>query len=267
MGVEMASPNDPGDGVASGQMNAELRHAQLEMLSAQCATDRLRLRYSPDDLARHAQRDILRKAWSSANALFEYYSAIVNQMPDRQAVEKATAMTIEEAKVLDASERLARYLQEQREHFRLIGRPLEQQMQDAMAPFFTAEVLVPARIVVLERQRIPKPLLDSEAKAMGIAGLSDFPHPSSATFGDVLVFYDEITNRRLFHALVHSVQLEVLGLGAYAERFVRGFLRTRAHASVPLEVHAAVLEKAFAEQDPTFSVEEKVRLWMNQGRY
>ncbi|MGA9471306.1 MAG: hypothetical protein WBV36_02510, partial [Terriglobales bacterium] len=59
----------------------------------------------------------------------------------------------------------------------------------------------------------------------------------------------------------------VLGLEAYAERFVRGFLRTRTHASVPLEVHAAVLEKAFAEQEPPFLVEEKVRLWLNQGRY
>ena len=110
MGVEMASPNDLGDGGASGQINAELRHAQLEILSAQVATDRLRLRYSAEDLARHAQRDILRKAWSSANALFEYYNAIVNQMPDRHALEKSTAMTIDEAKILDTSDRMARYL-------------------------------------------------------------------------------------------------------------------------------------------------------------
>jgi hypothetical protein len=263
----MASLDDPGDSLASGQMNAELRHAQLEMLSAQCATDRLRLRYSAEDLARHAQRDILRKAWSSANALFEYYNAIVNKIPDRHTLDKSSAMTIEEAKVLDASDRMARYLYEQRGHFRLIGQPLEKNQQDAMAPFFSAQLLAMARIVVLDRQRIPKPPLDPEAKAMGIAGLPDFPHPSSATFGDVLVFYDEITSRHLFHALVHAVQLEVLGLEAYAERFVRGFLRTRTHATVPLEVHAAMLETAFAEHAQPFSVEEKVRLWMNQGRY
>jgi len=263
----MASLDDTGDHLASVQMNAELRHAQLEMLSAQCATDRLRLRYSAEDLARHAQRDTLRKAWSSANALFEYYNTIVNQLPDRHALEKSTAMTIEEAKVLDASDRLARYLYEQREHFRLIGQPLELEQKDAMGPFFSLELLALARIVVLDRQRIPKPPLESEAKAMGIAGLSDFPHPSSASFGGVLVFYDEITSRYLFHALVHAVQFEVLGLEAYAERFVRGFLRTRSHASVPLEVHAVMLETAFAERAQPFSVEEKVRLWMNQGRY
>ncbi len=263
----MASLDDTGDHLASVQMNAELRHAQLEMLSAQCATDRLRMRYSAEDLARHAQRDTLRKAWSSANALFEYYNTIVNQIPDRHAIEKSTAMTIEEAKVLDASDRLARYLHEQRGHFRLIGEPLEQDQQDAMAPFFTPELRAKARIVLLDRQRIPKPPLDSEARAMGIAGLSDFPHPFSASFGDVLVFYDEITSGHLFHALVHAVQFEVLGLEPYAERFVRGFLRTRSHAAVPLEVHAAMLETAFAEHPRPFSVEEKVRLWMNQGRY
>jgi hypothetical protein len=263
----MVSLDDTDDHLASGQMNAELRHAQLEMLSAQCATDRLRLRYSADDLARHAQRDILRKVWSSANALFEYYNAIVNQLPDRHSVDGSTTMTIEEAKVLDASDRLARYLHERREHFRLIGRPLEQDRHDTLAPFFAPELLARIRTAVLDRERLPKPPLDSEAKAMGIAGLSDFPHPSSASFGEVLVFYDPVSMRQLFHALAHTVQIEVLGAEAYAERFVRGFLRTRTHASVPVEAHAAMLEAAFAEHSLPFSVEEKVRLWMNQGRY
>src|SRR5277367_3316052 len=113
----MVLPDDSGDHLALVQMNAELRHAQLEMLSAQCATDRLRLRYSADDLARHAQRDVLRKAWSSANALFEYYDAIVHQIPDRGPADKTTTMTLEEAKILDLSERLARHVLEQREHF------------------------------------------------------------------------------------------------------------------------------------------------------
>jgi len=263
----MASLDDTGDHLASVQMNAELRHAQLEMLSAQCATDRLRLRYSADDLARHAQRDTLRKAWSSANALFEYYNSIVNQIPDRHGVDKSVTLVLEEAKVMDARDRIARYLHEQCEHFRLIGKALEPGQQDALAPFFFPELLGRARTIVLDRERIPKPPLDSDAKAMGIAGLADFPHPSSASFGEILVFCDEITSRRLFHVLVHAVQLEVLGLESYAERFVRGFLRTRSHLSVPLEMHAAMLEMAFAEQAQPFSVDEKVRLWMNQGRY
>ena len=49
----MFSSDEVGDRAAIVQMNAELHHAQLEMLSAQCATDRLRLRYSAEDIARH----------------------------------------------------------------------------------------------------------------------------------------------------------------------------------------------------------------------
>ena len=43
-------------------MNSELRHAQLELLSAHCATHQLRFRFSLDDLARFGQRDVLRKS-------------------------------------------------------------------------------------------------------------------------------------------------------------------------------------------------------------
>ena len=261
----MVVPDDSGDHLASAQMNAELRHAQLEMLSAQCATDRLRLRYTADDLARHAQRDVLRKAWSSANALFEYYNSIVNQLSDRQSAEKSSAMTLEEAKILDITDRLARYQHEQREHFRPIGQPLEQDQGEAMAPFFSPDLVAHARIVILDGQRVPRPPLDSEAKASGMA--NSLIHPFAATFKDVVVFHDKITNRRVFHALVHAVQTEVLGPQAYAERLVRGFLRTHSHASVPFEVHANLLEAAFADRAQPFSVEEKVRLWMNQGRY
>lgn len=77
----MLSWDKNGDRVAIVQMNAELRHAQLELLSAQCATDRLRLRYAAEDIARHGQMDILRKALSSVRALHDYYHHIVGQAP------------------------------------------------------------------------------------------------------------------------------------------------------------------------------------------
>jgi Leu/Phe-tRNA-protein transferase len=78
----MVSSNKPGDAVAMALMNAELRNAQLELLSAQCATDRLRLRFSAEDVARNAQRDILLKAMSSANALSDYYNYLAQYLPD-----------------------------------------------------------------------------------------------------------------------------------------------------------------------------------------
>jgi hypothetical protein len=62
--------------VAIVQMNDELRNAQVELLSAQCATDRLRLRFSQEDIARHGQPDVLRKAVATTTTLHDYYSAI-----------------------------------------------------------------------------------------------------------------------------------------------------------------------------------------------
>jgi Leu/Phe-tRNA-protein transferase len=62
--------------VAIVQINNELRNAQVELLSAQCATDRLRLRFSKEDIAQHGQPDVLRKAIASTTALHDYYSAI-----------------------------------------------------------------------------------------------------------------------------------------------------------------------------------------------
>jgi hypothetical protein len=91
---------------------------------------------------------------------------------------------------------------------------------------------------------------------------------SSLTFVDVIVFNDLLIDRALFHGLVHAVQFQILGLERYADRFVRTFLRTNAHFTVPLETHAFALESKFAV-DPrkSFSVEEQVRLWLREGRY
>ena len=71
----MASGNDLSH-LLMVQLNAELRTAQLDLLSAQCATDRLRLRFSAEDLARHGHRDVLHKAIGSANALHHFYSTL-----------------------------------------------------------------------------------------------------------------------------------------------------------------------------------------------
>jgi Leu/Phe-tRNA-protein transferase len=82
----MFSWDKDGDRVAIIKMNAELRSAQLEILSAQCATDRLRLRFSAADIARHAHRDVLRKALSSVTALQRYYSDIARQVTDPESL-------------------------------------------------------------------------------------------------------------------------------------------------------------------------------------
>lgn len=80
----MFSWSDPDDRVAIVQLNAELRHAQLELLSAQCAADQLRLRFSTTDIAKHAQPDVLRRAVGTATALYNYYSSIAKECGEPQ---------------------------------------------------------------------------------------------------------------------------------------------------------------------------------------
>jgi hypothetical protein len=79
----MYSHSDPEDRVLIVQMNSELRHAQLELLSAHCATHQLRLHYSSGDLARFGRRDVLRKSAEAASALNEFYSLLEKQLPEK----------------------------------------------------------------------------------------------------------------------------------------------------------------------------------------
>src|SRR3974390_176992 len=77
----MYSYEDAEDRVPVLQLNSELQHAQLELLSAHCAIHQLRLRYSADDLARFGRRDVLRKSAEAATALNEFYAAIEKKIP------------------------------------------------------------------------------------------------------------------------------------------------------------------------------------------
>jgi hypothetical protein len=91
---------------------------------------------------------------------------------------------------------------------------------------------------------------------------------ASVTFLDTIVFNEKVTERFLFHALVHAVQFEVLGLERYTNLFVRSFINTKFHFSVPIEAHAFSLESRFVGQPADrFSVEDQVRLWIKNGRY
>ena len=130
------------------------------------------------------------------------------------------------------------------------------------------ELLDRIRILDLKGARVPNPSFYSDAQALGVANLPSLPHLASLTFVDVVVFNDGISERTLFHGLVHAAQLQVLGLDRYAELFVRGFLRTGSHVTVPLETHAFALDSRFVkDSEGFFSVEEQIRLWLRENRY
>jgi len=256
------------DRVAIVKMNAELQHAQLELLSAECATDRLRLRYSLENLARYGERDLLRKAVASATALKDYYSYIERQASEANAGASPRTSLIPEEKVITAIDAMRQYLQDRRKEYRPQGLPLSPSQYMKMKSFFSPAMLAEVRMVELRGRYVDNPPFYAEAKALGLTNLPEVAHMASLTFDDVVVFPGEVNDRRLFHALVHAAQFKILGLERYAESFVRRFLKVRSHVSVPLEMQAFSLEAKFAEKPhEVFSVEELITLWAKERRY
>lgn len=260
----MSSWDNRGDRIAIAQMNSELQHAQLELLSAHCAVHQMRLRFSSEDLARFGQRDILRKSVETATSLSDYYLSIEKRIPE---VEAETA-EIPESKVGEAIAHLVTHIREQRERYVSLSSPLTNKQKALMWPYFSPSLLDHVHIIELRGERVPNPPFYEEARALGFENLPEWTHMHSITLIDLLVFNESVTTRNLFHALVHAVQFEVLGMESYCERFVRSFVDTKLHFSVPLEAHTFALEAKFAANPADrFSVEERVRLWKKQGRY
>jgi hypothetical protein len=257
----------PEDRISIMQMNSELQHAQLELISAHCASHRLRVRFSTEDLARYGRRDILRKSIETVSAMSEYYSSIDAQIRALETfVEPAGGL--DEKQILHAIECVSSYLREQRDQYLPLAAPLKKEQQARMSNYFSADLLDQVRAVELRDTRVPNPPFYAEAKALGFLNLPDLTHMTSLTFLDVLVFNDALTERSLFHALVHAAQFQILGLERYAELFVRSFVNTRFHFLVPVEAHAFFLESKFARPGAEkFSVEDQVRLWARQNRY
>jgi hypothetical protein len=260
----MCSYENPDDRVSVLQMNSELQHAQLELLSAHCATHQLRLHYSADDLDRFGRRDVLRKSAEAASALSESYASVQTRIP---AASASAAPQPSGQQIAQGVEWLSTYLREQREHYLPVAGPLSNQGKASMWPYFSSSLLDQIRIVELKGARVAVPEFFTEIRAQGFEP-PEISHMDSLTFLDVIVFNERLAERSLFHALVHSIQIQVLGLERYAELWVNSFIKTRAHFTVPLEVHAFSLASKFLRPAPErFSVEDQVRRWDADGRY
>ena len=66
---------------------SDLRAAKVELLSAQCATDRLRLQYSVADIVSFGERQMLKGAIASAGALCRFFGSIEDQMKQAERQE------------------------------------------------------------------------------------------------------------------------------------------------------------------------------------
>lgn len=246
------------------ELNSELQRAQMELLSAHCATHQLRLHYSSDDLARFGRRDVLRKSAQAASDLSEFYAAIEKKIPQAQIVTEAAPPTTEQ--IEQAMQWLVEYLEEQRDKYLPVAVPLSRHHKAMLWPYFSPELLEEIRVIDLRGARVEPPAFYAEARALGFEP-PEITHMDSLTFLDVVVFNQQLSERALFHALVHSVQIRILGLRRYAELWVQSFIRTKAHFTVPLEVHAFSLASKFLRPAERFSVEDHVRRWVNDGRY
>ncbi len=270
----MCSHPDSEERIPVLQMNSELQHAQLELLSAHCAIHQLRLHYSADDLARFGRRDVLRKSAQAASDLNDFYSSLEKKIarPEPKSVDSNPDETSGEPGSPDhlakATAYVSSYLRQQREHYLPTSVPLDNQYKARMWPYFSPALLDQIRIVELKGQRVPSPPFYAEARALGFDNLPELTHMDSLTFLDVVVFNDTLSARALFHALVHVVQFRILGLDQYTRRFVESFLRMRTHFTVPLEAHAFSLTSKFMRPAAQgFSVEDQVQNWVNEKRY
>ena len=72
--------DESGKRAGIARLISDLRAAKVELLSAQSATDRLRLQYSVADIVSFGERRALKGAIASAGALFRFFTSIDEQM-------------------------------------------------------------------------------------------------------------------------------------------------------------------------------------------
>jgi hypothetical protein len=257
----MYSWNDADDRVAIVRMNAELRHAQLELLCARCSTDHLRAGFTAEELAQHADRGVLRKAIGHAMAINDFYLAI-------QRVLGGEDVVLTEDQLTTGVDCVMKYLWDQREAYISISQPLSASQRSVVEPFFSPRLLDQVRVAELKGQRVVQPFFYERAMELGITNLPPLTHMASLTFVDVIVFNEEFSTRALFHGLVHAAQFQILGLERYTDLFVRSFLKSQAHYNVPLETQAIAMESKFSSKpEKAFPVEDQIRLWARERRY
>jgi hypothetical protein len=78
--------DEPSKQAGIARLTSDLRSAKVELLSAQCAADRLRLQYSIADIVSYGERQALKGAIASAGALCRFFASIEQQM--KQAEER-----------------------------------------------------------------------------------------------------------------------------------------------------------------------------------
>lgn len=172
------------------------------------------------------------------------------------------------ALVAQLSTRVAQYISEQRERYFPRAVQLSDQQKAAMTGFFRAELLDSARLLVLAGERVANPDFYPMLSSMGFTNLPDQSHMAAITFSDTVVAHMPFDNDLLFHELVHVEQYHQLGVTAFSDLYVRGFLNGGGYEGIPLEQNAYMLGARYAQNRAgIFSVAEDVATWIAEARF
>lgn len=163
---------------------------------------------------------------------------------------------------------MARYIRAQRDKYRSTAQPLSQAQTARLSAYFDVSLLAGLRICSLDHGRIETPEFYAWLRTIGVSGLPDPAFVDAITFVDTVVAHRAVTDGLLFHELVHVEQYRQLGVDAFAESYVRGFLRSGAYALIPLECNAFELGERFENAgEPPFSVARAVAEWVERRRF
>jgi hypothetical protein len=66
------------------RLKADVAAAGVEILSAHCATDRIRLQYAPEDIVAFSERNTLKRAITSSQALYRFLALIEVQLKNAE---------------------------------------------------------------------------------------------------------------------------------------------------------------------------------------
>jgi hypothetical protein len=160
------------------------------------------------------------------------------------------------------------HISEQRSRFWGRGTSLSREQISRLSAFFRTDLLKLIRLFVLEDERVPNPPFYPALRAMGFDNLPDFALMEAVTFQDVIVSNEPCPEGVLFHELVHAEQYRQLGLGRFAELYVRGFLSGGGYDGIPLEVNAYTLGTRLEDgREERFSVESEVSSWIKRRAF
>ena len=220
------------------------------------------------DVMRQLRRGMTRKSLDKLQTLKGIHFSPGSRGGGGSSSQSGNVSRLTEDQIAAAVVSLCDYLQKQRERYAAIAASLRDHHGAAMKRFFPPELIGRIRVAEVNSRQIPEPLFYAKAKTMGIRNLPVLAHMASLTFVDVLVFTGPMTERDLFHALVHAAQFEVLGLVNWADLYVRGFLKLGRDFLVPIESHAFALDTRFATNPAhAFDVKFEISNWAKDGRY